>query len=261
MAGTHPRKPGQRGGISLYLLRWSGTAGVVGLALLSADVAAYGQTVTFRNPRDLLVGEPAAFIDLLEAARPAPLSTDDMRAILRALPTKGEVTKLGGDAQVKVNAVRQLLTATRRGWYQVKVIDLPQAAVALHARAVILISAPAVAILNAAELQALAGHEIGHEYLWTEWNRAHQRADRDRLKELELVCDAIAIVTLRGLGLDPSLLIAGLEKVSRFNRERLGVATNEKNYPTVAERRASVHQIQRWLRDWNGKGVSPMGRR
>lgn len=253
MACSHPRTPGDRGGISLYLLRSSWTAAVVGLALLSTGVTAYGQTLSFRNPRDLLVGEPAAFIDLLEAARPAPVSTEDMRAILRALPPKGEVTKLGGVAQAKVDAVRQLLTATRRDWYQIKVIDLPQAAVALHARAVILISAPAVALLNAAELQALAGHEIGHEYLWTEWNRAHQQADRDRLKELELVCDAIAIVTLRGLGLDPSRLIAGLEKMSRFNQKRLGVATNEKNYPTAAERRALVRQIQRWLRDSNGK--------
>jgi hypothetical protein len=29
-------------------------------------VIAHGQTLAFRNPRDLLVGEPAAFIELLE---------------------------------------------------------------------------------------------------------------------------------------------------------------------------------------------------
>src|SRR5215203_2222108 len=216
MAYTHPRTPGHLGGISLYLGPGSRAAAVV-LALLSAGVAVHGQTLSSRHPRDLLVGEPAAFIELLEAARPAPLSREDMGAVLGALPAEGEVTKLGAVAQEKVDAVRRLLTATRRDWYEIKVIDLPWAAVALHARAVVLISAPAVALLNAAELQALAAHEIGHEYVWTEWNRAHQDADQDRLKELELVCDAIAIVTLRGLGMDPSRLIDGLEKISRFN--------------------------------------------
>ena len=101
-------------------------------------------------------------------------------------------------------------------------------------------------LLNAAELQAMAAHEIGHEYLWIEWNRARERADRERRKELELVCDAIAAVTLRQLGMDPSKLIDGIKKVTRFNRERLGSATNEKSYPTFAERRAFAREIDRW---------------
>ena len=102
-------------------------------------------------------------------------------------------------AQQKVDAVRQLLKSTQRDWYVIKAIDLPQAVIVLHARALLLISAPAIALVNAAELQAMAAHEIGHEYVWIEWNRARQRADRERLKELVLVCDAIAAVTLRQL--------------------------------------------------------------
>jgi hypothetical protein len=248
MTYRQTRTPEDRGGVSRYLLRWSRAAAVVvELVLLSTGVTAYGQTLSFRNRRDLLMGGPAAFIELLEAARPAPLSREDMGAVLRALPAEGEVTRLGALAQEKVDAVRQLLTSTRRDWYEIKVIDLPQAAVALHARAVVLISAPAVTLLDAAELQALAAHEIGHEYLWTEWNRAHQDADQERLKELELVCDATAIVILRGLGKDPSRLVDALEKISRFNRERFGAAINETNYPTVAERRAFARQIGRWL--------------
>jgi hypothetical protein len=129
------------------------------------------------------------------------------------------------------------------------VIDLPQAGLALHARAVVLIPAPTIALLSAAELQALVAHEIGHEYVWTEWQRARQHADQDRLKELELVCDAIAAVTLRQLGMDPSKVIDAIEKDARFNRQRFGAATNEKNYPTVAERRAFARQLQQWLRD------------
>ena len=110
------------------------------------------------------------------------------------------MTELGAPAQHKVDAVRLLLTAARRDWYEIRVIDLPRAGMALHARAVVLIPAPTIALLSAAELQALVAHEIGHEYVWTEWHRAHQRADQERLKELELICDAIAAVTLPPAG-------------------------------------------------------------
>jgi hypothetical protein len=234
---------------SLYLLRCARSAAVVLLVGLSSGVAAYGQTLTFRNARDLLVSEPAVLLESLEAAKPAPLSMEDMLAILRALPAEGEVTKLGPLARKKVDAIRQLLTATERGWYEIKVIDLPQVGMALHARAVVLIPAPTVELLSAAELQALAAHEIGHDYVWTEYGRARQSADQERLWELELACDAIAAVIFRQLGMEPSRVIDAIEKATRFNRQRFGVAANEKNYPALRERRAFAREVQRWLRD------------
>jgi predicted Zn-dependent protease len=230
------------------------------LALLSTSVTAHGQTLTVGNPRDLLVGDPAAFMELLEATRPAPVSREDLGAILRALPLEGEVTKLGAPAQQKVDAVRQMLEATRRGWYDITVIDVPQAAVALYARTVVLISQPALELLNAAELQGIAAHEIGHEYVWTEWHRARQHADRQRLNELELVCDAIAAVTLRQLGMDPLRVIDAIEKVAQFNRQRFGSALNENNYPTLATRRAFARDIQQWLRYSSGRPPSGFDR-
>ena len=48
-----------------------------------------------------------------------------------------------------------------------------------------------------------------------------------------------------------SSVIDAIEKVTRFNRQRFGAATNEKNYPTVAARRAFVRQIQQWLQHSN----------
>src|SRR5688572_22987610 len=69
--------------------------------------------------------------------------------------------------QQKVDAVRLLLAATRRTWYEITVIDRPQAGMALHARAVVLIPAPPIALLSAAELQAMVAH-----------NRSRIRLDR-----------------------------------------------------------------------------------
>jgi hypothetical protein len=36
-------------------------------------------------------------------------------------------------------------------------------------------------------------HELGHEYIWAEHQRATKLGDHNRLKQLELMCDAIAI--------------------------------------------------------------------
>ena len=102
-------------------------------------------------------------------------------------------------------------------------------------------------MLSSPEVEALAAHEIGHEYVWAEYERAIRLGDRDRTKELELMCDAIAIATLHRLGLDPSRLMSGLEKISRFNRDRFGTALNEGNYPTLAERRAFARKVRDWL--------------
>ena len=248
MANTLPRTSKDRDGVSLYRGRWSRLAAFVSLALLCTGVPAVAQPLTFRNPRDLLVGRPAALVEALEATRPTPVLPEAKAAILKSLPPAGEVTKLTALEQRKVDAVRQLLRATRREWYEIRVVDLRMAAVALHERAVVLISAPAIALVNAAELQALAAHEIGHEYVWAEWSRARQDGDRQRLKQLELACDAIASVTLDQLGMDPSRVTDAIEKVTRFNRRRFGTAINEPDYPSLAERRAFAHEILRWLR-------------
>ena len=176
------------------------------------------------------------------------MSVEDMGRIVRSLPATGEVTSLDPRALSHLAAVRQILEATKRDWYEVKVIDVPQAAIALHARAVLLISKPVLNVVTPGELQALAAHEIGHEYVWAEYEGARRGAGQTRLKELELLCDAMAAVTLHDLGLEPSSLVDGIAKISRFNRDRFGAADNEAFYPTVAERMAFAGAVQRWLR-------------
>jgi hypothetical protein len=161
------------------------------------------------------------------------------RVSLSTLPLEGEVTDLSGSARQKLAVLTKVLRATgRESVYDIKVINVPQAAIGLHARAVILVSESALTLLDAVELQALVAHEVGHEYVLRERERSLGLADRSRLKDLELMCDGIAIVTLHGLGMDVSRLMSGVQKITRFNRERFGTANNEKDYPTLAQRQA-----------------------
>ncbi len=224
----------------------------IGIALTA--VGAHGQTPTLANPRDLLAADPAAVARLLETARPTPVSAEQKAHILRSLPREGEVTNLNGLALHKLAAVRQVLRAAERdSVYEIKVIDVPQAAIALHARAVLLISEAALTLLRADELQAATAHEIGHEYVWLDYERASKLGDRNRLKELELVCDGIAIVTLHRLGMKASRLTTGIEKISRFNHERLGTALNESSYPTLVQRRTFARAAMAWAAGPTGR--------
>jgi hypothetical protein len=177
-----------------------------------------------------------------------PVSAEDKAFVLSSLPEEGEVTNLNAAARQKLAALLDVLRATERASvYEIKVIAVPQAAVGLHARAVILISEAALTLLDADELQALMAHEVGHEYVWTEREQALRLVDRNGLKDLELVCDAIAIVTLHELGMDVSRLMTGIQKVGRFNRQRFGTAVNEKDYPTVAQRQAFAVAVTAWI--------------
>jgi hypothetical protein len=81
-------------------------------------------------------------------------------------------------------------------------------------------------------------HEIGHEYFWTDFEPTRSRRNRLGRQELELKCDGIAVLTLVALGLDSSLLIEAVRKLTRFH-EMIGAATDADEYPQMSDREAS----------------------
>jgi Zn-dependent protease with chaperone function len=127
--------------------------------------------------------------------------------------------------------------------YDLRIIDVPQAFAGLHGKAVLLISLPALQLLSGKELQAIAAHEVGHEYFWEEYEVAKIQKDEQRLRELEMACDTIAILTLLRLRLPPDPLISALEKLFWFNRRRFGVALNESRYPLLRDRGEAIERL------------------
>ena len=64
---------------------------------------------------------------------------------------------------------------------------------------------------------------------------------------LVLMCDAIAIVVLHELGMDPSRLMATVEKLTRYNRKFFGATIDESSYPTLSDRRKFARQVTAWM--------------
>jgi len=236
-------------GVSLRLFRRAGPL-VLGVIGVLSDVEVHGQSFKASNPRDLLANDPVIFAEQLETARPVPVSALEKARTLAQLPKEGEVTLLDATSRQKVAALSRVLRAADRdAVYVIKVVSVPQAAVALHARVIVLISEAALSLLKPVELQAAVAHEIGHEYVWAEYEEAKKSGDHRRVQELELMCDAIAIVTLRRLDVEASPLMTALEKIIRFNRERLGIALNEADYPTLAQRREFARALVAWEKE------------
>src|SRR5687767_2150249 len=192
--------------------------------------------------------DPGRIFELFDSVRPAAVSDAERGRILAMLPAEGNKRGLNAAQLGKLAAVRRVLELHRReAVYIIKVIEVPQAAVALHARAVVLVSERALDLLDVDELQALVAHEIGHEYLWGEYLRARRETNQSSLRTLELLCDGFAVITLAHAGVNPDRLTSALEKILRHNRDRFGVARNEDSYPAITERRRFVERLVEWL--------------
>jgi Zn-dependent protease with chaperone function len=222
-------------------LGFASTGTVITLALcLAAPSAAQHHA----PGADCLGPWPALNFAKLDACRPEPISNQEKQFLLASLPDRGEVKNLTEDQKRKVSALNALLGLhTRNDVYVVKVIDVPQAWTGLYGRGVLLISAPLLKVESSGELRALVAHEIGHEYSWIDWNSARASGQKERMHDIELACDAIAVITLEKLGEDPKLLISALERVARFNRGHFGDAIDQTSHPPLQERRAVIKQL------------------
>ena len=189
---------------------------------------------------------PMTTVELaFQALRPEPIRIEDKQHALATLPVEGEARPTASEA-AKLESLRRVLIYHKlENVFEVRVVDLRQAAAVLHARSIVLVARPALRLLSALELQALVAHEIGHEYFWEQ--ELHLRKDPQARRELELRCDAIAILTLLQLDLDPSLVVSAALKLTRFN-ERLGMRIDAEQYPSVAERERFARAILNLVR-------------
>ena len=216
--------------------------------VLATGAWAHGQSLPVSDSSDILATDPAAFIQLLNDARPSPVTPETRQIVLKSLPLKLKARALNARDRAKLAAVDPVLRAVQRdAVYEIRVIGVPSATIAIDGRAVLLISERALGVLDADQLRAAVAHEAAHEYVWEEWQRADKRDDWKRLRELELVCDGIAVVILQQLGLETSSLIQGFEKLTYRNLLWLGSPPNPSRYPTLAERREFAREVAAWI--------------
>jgi len=162
-----------------------------------------------------------AFLPRLRRPAPSPL----VRAIvIKNLPKEGELTPTAQEA-AKLAVLRPLLAFHGRDHdMELRLITIGGPAYfGLHARTVLLLSREALDLLETDELLAMMAHELGHDYVWNEYEEARQKGDDRQLQELELRCDGIAVIAIGRLGVDSERFVSAVTKLTRHN-ERLGTS-------------------------------------
>ena len=183
-----------------------------------------------------------ADVAVRELRRP-PLDANERKQVLASLPKEGALVPTKVETQ-KLLFVTATLRFHGLDGVTIVVIDVPQAFLGLHGRAVLLVSRPALRLLSGPELRAMTAHEVGHDFFWAEYARASHDGNRMALRELELRCDGVAALTLISQGLDPATLGNGATKLTQFNRA-LGADANADKYPPPDVRLQFVRTLAR----------------
>ena len=104
----------------------------------------------------------------------------------------------------------------------------------------------ALQILSAEQLQAIVAHEIGHEYVWLDYESARANGDSRRLRALELFCDGVALFTLARIGVEPRTLIDAL-RLLEFSDRSNGFVLESYSHPMLPDRADFACEIKTWL--------------
>ena len=174
----------------------------------------------------------ASFASYLKSIRPRQLSPE-LKSKLIAIFPKQDIVHPSGKALEKLAALDPVLEYyDRRSVVDLLVVRMGQPIV-LFLAGVVVISEEALGLLSARELQAVVAHEMGHEYFWNEWQTARLNREYEKIQEIELLCDGMAIVALSQLGLEPQTFIVAITKITRAHD---GPRINMEYYTSLEER-------------------------
>ena len=198
-----------------------------------------------------VAAEPHAdLLEKLNRLSPLPrIAPDIKQSVIASLPTEGEVRTLTPADHSKLESVALVLKLHGRDAdYLFKVVESSQARVAIHGRFVVLVTDTALRLLTRSQLQALVAHEIGHEYVWEEYEDARKRNDWRRVRELELFCDGVAVQTLVRIGAASSSLIDAL-RIMTASDQRNGFVPDptRDSHPSLVERARFSKELAKQL--------------
>lgn len=172
--------------------------------------------------------------DYLRQIRPGKVSASFKAAVV-ANSSAGEQVRLSSAMRSRLAALQSVLRFhDRADMVEIKVINVNYAYVGFQARTVLLISEKAFDVLSEKELQAVVAHELGHEYFWEEIIEARRNKDFELMREIEMRCDGIAVLTLARLGIDPVNLISAISRIYAINLNAM--SANSFQYPPPDQR-------------------------
>ena len=159
--------------------------------------------------------------------------------LINEIIKRQELTVISGERVERLKAALQPVLAyhKRDGKLPIFVVRSEQPKAFVAVRAALIITTKLMLITSEAELRGIVAHELAHEYLWEERDRAFKEKDESTLREIELFCDAVAAITLKEIGDDPVSLRAGA-----------GADDLHRHYNWQRRHEAKRKRILRWMR-------------
>jgi predicted SprT family Zn-dependent metalloprotease len=108
-------------------------------------------------------------------------------------------------------ALQPALDYHKRGKIPIYVLWSKQPKAYFVQRAVIIITTGLLYGASDQDICGIVAHELAHEYVWDEGVKARNEKDGERLREIELFCDAVAVFTLKEIGGDPASYARALD--------------------------------------------------
>ena len=221
---------------------------LLAILLLAITVDLHAQSRTRVTDRVLAyfshIGKDHQLDEYLTLSRPTPVSMRYKAAALANLPPAGSV-QLSARRQAKLDALAPILEFYgRRGIIEPMVVaDSETTFIGLYERCALIITQKALDLLSEQEMQAVVAHELAHEWYWDDYRLARDSRQDDKVQELELRCDGVAILALVRLRLDPSQIISAVRKMGNYDRGTAGA----NHYPAASERLSFARSMINWI--------------
>jgi hypothetical protein len=197
----------------------------------------------------VFAGKSLSEINLaLAAMRPEAVSQTDKSFLMRELPLVNAQNRVEDGRQLGLLYAR--LEMTLKLFRRSGIVDL----VLFRDSGPIVYSKPGVVLVISTEVLKIVGsddaaliglvaHELAHEYVAMEMLSALRSRDLSKIRELELFCDAVAVVALLDLGLDPAHYGTALRRIATHSRAAAALNDGSDSHPAIAARLKVISDV------------------
>ena len=177
----------------------------------------------------------------LGAMRPAAVSQADKELLMSELPLITSANRIRDQYQLehlRARALPVLKFYQRDGIVELIVFKDARPIVYSKPGVMIAISTEVLKIVGSddAALAGIIAHESAHEYVAMQFLNAVEAHDLEKLRELELFCDAVAVVVLLDLGLDPSHFAQIVKRTANYSTPAAILNNGSNSHPAVGAR-------------------------
>jgi hypothetical protein len=188
----------------------------------------------------------------LASMRPEAFDESDKKKLLEYLPLVTAGNRISDRKRLECLVARlqsALRLHGRAGIVEILVFNDPRPIVYNKPGVVVVLSTEVLKIVGGddAAFVGVVAHELAHEYVAMQMLYALRARHNVRIRELELFCDAVAVVTLLSLQMNPTSYSEALERICRHSQAAASLNDGSSSHPSLNARLKLIAGIKALL--------------